>query len=424
METERPHGAVANPFDLPPPTGVRLADASAVIAAVVATGLPLLGGLTTGWEAWRVGLYLTLATLYLAFIVLSGGAGAFHRWLCAHPVISFGAVGLICMGLVATSGDALIQPVVFTVPFVAALVVMGAGRAAWLGAAYMALLGVGLWLNGERDIAGLLYPVGVYSALLVFMAGFVGLAQEQAAARERADALSAELAAERDTMAALAAENARLAAENALTATLAERNRIARELHDTIAQGITAVAMQLEAAERAFGRDPERARQRVARANELARATLAEVRRSVWTLAAPMVEGPALGAALVTLAERFGERTGVVAHYDHAGPPLTLDSERATQLLRIAQEALQNVERHAAACHVELGTRHEVDGTVALWVHDDGRGFDPTTPPAPSDGGGFGLLSLRERARLAGGALAIESAPGDGTTITLTLPAE
>jgi signal transduction histidine kinase len=424
MASERPQTASPPALGPPPTGGLQLADASAIIAGVVAIGLPLLSGLVDGWSIWRIGLYLALATPYLGFIVASTFPGPFRQWSCAHPILGFGGLGLVCAGLVATSGDTLIQPVVFTVPFVSAIIVMGVRRAAWLGAAYMAMLAAGIWLHGERDLAGIFYPVGVYSALMVFMASFVGLAQEQAAARERADALSAELAVERDAMAALAAENARLAAANALAATLAERNRIARELHDTIAQGLTAVAMQLEAAERAFGRDPERARQRVARANVLARETLVEVRRSVWTLAAPELEGPALGQALATLAERFGERTGLAARYAHSGPPLGLDSERAAQLLRIAQEALQNVERHAAARCVELGTRHEVGGAVALWVSDDGRGFDAGAPPASSNGGGFGLHSLRERARLAGGTLAIASAPGHGTTITVTLPAE
>jgi signal transduction histidine kinase len=162
----------------------------------------------------------------------------------------------------------------------------------------------------------------------------------------------------------------------------------------------------------------------MARANELARETLAEVRRSVWTLAAPMVEGPAMGHALAALVERFGERTGVAASYHHEGPPLDLDSERATQLLRIAQEALLNVEKHAAAGQVELGTRHAPGGDTALWVRDDGRGFEPGAAHARADGGGFGLHSLRERARLARAELQIVSAPGRGTTVTVTLPGE
>lgn len=408
----------------PPDRGGRLADASAVVAAVLATALPLLGGLGAGWPPWRLALYLALACAYLASIWLYGASPAARGWLCERPAVSYGGAGLLAAALVATSGDAVIQPIALTVPFVSALIALGPRRAAWVGAAYMGLLAAAIWLGGERSLAGMAYPVGVYSALLVFMAGFVGLAQEQAAARERADALAAELAAERDAMAALAAENARLAAENAVAATLAERNRIARELHDTIAQGLTATAMQLEAAERAFARDPARSRARLARAHELARETLAEVRRSVWALAAPEVEGPALGAALAALAERFGERTGVAAAYSHEGPPLDLGSERAAQLLRIAQEALQNVERHAAARRVELGTRRGPDGAVALWVRDDGRGFDPAAPQARADGGGFGLHSLRERARLAGAELLIDSAPGAGTTVAVSIPPE
>lgn len=403
--------------------GRGLANTSGVLAALVATALPLFGGLATGWAPARLGLYLALAALYLAFIWLYQADNRLGRWLCDHHAVSFGGAGLVCTALVALSGDALIQPIAFTVPFVFALFVFGR-RAAWLGAAYMALLAAGIWLSGERHPAAILYPVGVYSALLVFMTGFVGLAQDEAAARSRADNLAAELAAERDAMAALAAENARLAAENAAAATLAERNRIARELHDTIAQGLTAVTMQLEAAERAFERDQARARARLGRAHELARETLSEVRRSVWTLAAPVGEGQALGEALAALAARFGERTGVVALYNHEGPPLALPSERTTQLLRIAQEALHNVERHAEARQVTIGTRHEPDGGVALSVRDDGKGFAPDAPQARADGGGFGLHSLRERARLAGAELAIDSGPGRGTTVTVSLPPE
>lgn len=393
-----------------PSEGVGLADASAVLAALVATVLPLLGGLAMGWAPGRVALYLALAGAYLAFIRLYRGDTAAGRWLYAQPAAGFLGSGLLSAALVVVSGDGVIQPIAFSVPFVFALFNLGAAVAARVGALYMALLAAALWLGGERSAPGIVYPVGVYSALLVFMAGFVRLAQEQAIARARADAL--------------AAENARLADEAALAATLAERNRIARELHDTIAQGLTAVTMQLEAADRAFERDPARARARLARAQALARETLAEVRQSVWTLAAPAVEGARLGEALAALAARFGERTGLEAAYAHTGPPLDLDSERAVQLLRIAQEALQNVERHADARRVELGTRRDPDGAVALWVRDDGRGFDPEADQARADGGGFGLHSLRERARLAGGSLRIESEPGRGTTVTVSIPGE
>jgi signal transduction histidine kinase len=219
--------------------------------------------------------------------------------------------------------------------------------------------------------------------------------------------------------AAVAIENARLYEQARLSATLAERNRLARELHDTIAQGLTAVTMQLEAAQRSFDRDSARARSRLGRAHELARETLADVRRSVWILAEPLVDGGALPEALDALTQRFAERTGLPASYRHQGGQPALQHSAATQALRVVQEALQNAEKHAQATHVEVASRLG-DTALHLEVRDDGVGFEPSAPQ-PGDGG-FGLLSLRERARLAGGELLVESAPGAGTRISLVIP--
>jgi signal transduction histidine kinase len=220
--------------------------------------------------------------------------------------------------------------------------------------------------------------------------------------------------------AAVAIENARLFEQARLSAALAERNRLARELHDTIAQGLTAVTMQLEAAQRGFERDQARARARVARAHELARDTLQDVRRSVWTLAEPLIDGGALSEALGDLAQRFGERTGIAAHYDHSGPPPRIDNAAATQVVRIVQEALANVEKHARASTVAVETAAGEEGLRVL-VRDDGVGFGTDAPRGVASGG-FGLISLRERARLAGGTLRVESAPGQGTQVVVTIP--
>jgi signal transduction histidine kinase len=222
-------------------------------------------------------------------------------------------------------------------------------------------------------------------------------------------------------VAAVAIENARLYEQSRQSATLSERNRLARELHDTIAQGLTAVTMQLEAAQRGFERDPARARTRIGRAHELARETLEDVRRSVWTLAAPLIDGRMLGGALEDLTDQFAARTGMPASYQHSGPPPPLDHAAATQVLRIVQEALQNVEKHARASMVDIGSE-VAGGEVRVWVRDDGVGFAPEAPPAAPNGSGFGLLSLRERARLSGGTLDIASAPGAGTRIAVTIP--
>jgi signal transduction histidine kinase len=221
--------------------------------------------------------------------------------------------------------------------------------------------------------------------------------------------------------AAVAIENARLYEQARLSATLAERNRLARELHDTIAQGLTAVTMQLEAAQRGFDRDAARARTRITRAHELAREALADVRRSVWTLAAPLVDGNALSAALEDVVARFAARTGLNANYAHNGPPIELDHPAATQVLRIVQEALLNIEKHARAKTVQVGSTME-DGALRVWVRDDGVGFAADAPHEhAASGNGFGLLSLRERARLAGGTLEVESAPGEGTVVSITI---
>jgi signal transduction histidine kinase len=330
--------------------------------------------------------------------------------------------GLICCALVGLSGDRYVQPLAFTVPFVIAVISLSPLRAAAVGLLYLGLMALGLLISVGPDPGTLIFPPAIYGAMMLFMYAAVRIAQEHADARRAAATLAVDLARERDTLAILVAENARLAAENAAAATLAERNRIARELHDTIAQGLTAVTMQIEAAQRAAERDPERMRARLARAHTLARETLADVRRSVWALAAPEIPGDDLGAALAEQARRFGERTGLAATYQHSGPPLDLPSDRAVQALRIVQEALQNVEKHADATRVELGSC--INGVATrVWVRDNGCGFDPAAPHA-SAGSGFGLISLRERARLAGGDLEIASAPGVGTRVSLSIPAE
>lgn len=219
--------------------------------------------------------------------------------------------------------------------------------------------------------------------------------------------------------AAAAIQNARLFEQAAQSATLAERNRLARELHDTIAQGLTALGMQLEAAQRAFDRDHERAKARLARASELARETLGDVRRSVWTLAAPLEDGQELALALDETTRRFSSRSGVAARFTHMGGEPALEHGVATQVLSIVGEALANVEKHAGASSVEVASELD-DTSLRVWVRDDGAGFEVGTLKAA--GGGFGLFSLRERARLAGGTLGIDSRLGQGTTVSLCIP--
>jgi signal transduction histidine kinase len=274
-------------------------------------------------------------------------------------------------------------------------------------------------LANQASGMGLLLP-------LVSKGATIGALELQGAPARPSAADDARLLQPFADVAAVAIENARLFEQAGLSATLSERNRLARELHDTIAQGLTAVTMQLEAAQRGFERDPARARARVARAHELARDTLQDVRRSVWTLAAPLVDGHALGVALDDLTQRFAARTGIAASYRHDGPPPQIGHAAATQVLRIVQEALANVEKHARAAAVVVGSA-SADGELRVWVRDDGVGFAPDALASAGHdngaaSGGFGLISLRERARLAGGAIHIESAPGEGTRIMIVIP--
>jgi signal transduction histidine kinase len=257
---------------------------------------------------------------------------------------------------------------------------------------------------------------------LIFQDQTIGVLELQGRADRAFTAVDVGLLQPFADTAAVAIQNARLYEQAGLSATLAERNRLARELHDTIAQGLTAVTMHLEAAQRSFDRYPDRARARLVRASELSRQTLADVRRSVWTLAAPLGDGVALPAALDDLVQNFATRTGLAATYTHSGPPPPLDAAAATQAVRIMQEALLNVEKHAQATTVTVQSETN-DGAVRVSVQDDGQGFDPQAPPRDgSTGSGFGLFSLQERARLAGGHLQVQSAPGTGTQITLLIP--
>ncbi len=220
--------------------------------------------------------------------------------------------------------------------------------------------------------------------------------------------------------AAVAIHNARLYAQSRLSATLHERNRIARELHDTIAQGLTAISMQLEAAQRSFERDSARTRTRVTRAAELTHETLDDVRRSVWLLGSPLLDGSTLVDALADVATRFEQRTGITTIFQHQGPAPSLDPTAASEIVRIVQEALHNIEKHAQASSVTVTTVNDTDA-LRVEIGDNGVGFAQDQQRGLNASGGFGLTSIRERARLIGGVLTIDSAPGQGTRIHVTI---
>jgi two-component system, NarL family, sensor kinase len=215
----------------------------------------------------------------------------------------------------------------------------------------------------------------------------------------------------------IAVERARLAENATRLARAEERTRIAREIHDTLAQGLTAIALNIEGAMHRLDRRPDQARERLERALAMARENLDEARRSVLDLrAAARLEGKPLAEALAGLARAFTSDTGIPVRLQaaHIGQlPLRTESE----LFRIAQEALTNVRKHAHAREVEVALRRR-GPTLSLTVRDDGRGFSSRIRHRD----GHGLVGMRERAKLLGGRLSISSSPGKGTRIVARVP--
>jgi two-component system, NarL family, sensor kinase len=214
----------------------------------------------------------------------------------------------------------------------------------------------------------------------------------------------------------LAVERGRLAEEEASAARSGERTRLAREIHDTLAQDLTAIALQLESALRDVPRDSPAA-QRIATALDVARASLAQARASVLNLRADPLAGRPLAAALAALARGLTSETGIrVTLHDGGAPSLPYEVEG--ELFRIVSEALTNARLHANASRIDVELDGVDDGHVVLRVRDDGTGFDP----AVRDDERYGLRGMEERARLIGGTLRVESSPAAGTLVEAVVP--
>ena len=200
---------------------------------------------------------------------------------------------------------------------------------------------------------------------------------------------------------------------------LDERRRMAQEIHDTLAQGLTGIVTQLQAAEQAASRTPDDLagwRRHVDAATRLARESLTEARRSVDALRPEPLEGCRLSDALAGVAERWSALNGIPAQVTTTGTARPIDQEAEFALLRAAQEALANVARHAHASRVGL-TISYMENEVAVDVRDDGAGFDPALA-----GSGFGLVAMRQRIAALSGTLQVESEPGGGTAISACVP--
>jgi signal transduction histidine kinase len=199
---------------------------------------------------------------------------------------------------------------------------------------------------------------------------------------------------------------------------LGERTRIARDIHDTLAQGFVGISMQLESVRETFSGAPAEAARHLERARELVRESLAEARRSVRELRPRALEQSNLASALAELAQGLTNgKTVILFHSSGAPRPVAFHAE--DNLFRIAQEAVTNALKHAGARRIDILLEHR-RRSVRLTVRDDGRGFDPGATPSDA---GFGLVGMRERAEALGGELSVGAATGGGAEVSIEVKA-
>jgi signal transduction histidine kinase len=277
--------------------------------------------------------------------------------------------------------------------------------------------------GGFRDLSPALAAIVAVIALVnaALVTTFVSIGQKAEERSEQRQRMLVQLAEANRRLEESNAENAGLHAQLLSQAreagVLEERQRMAREIHDTLAQGLTGIITQLQAAEQASG-DQAGWRRHVSAATRLARESLSEARRSVDALRPESLEKGRLSDALAGVAERWSALHGIAVQVTTTGTVRPVRPDAEFTLLRAAQEALANVAKHARATRVGL-TLSYMDDEVALDVRDDGRGFDGSAGST----GGFGLAAMRQRVEGLSGTLQVESEPGGGTAISACVPA-
>ncbi|NTW38331.1 MAG: sensor histidine kinase [Cellulomonadaceae bacterium] len=276
---------------------------------------------------------------------------------------------------------------------------------------------------GAATLAGYGLPEIVVGPVLAWATGVVVVVAVEALLRDAED--------KQRTFDELTEAREHLAAAEREGAVSHERERLAREIHDSLAQGLSAIDLLLRAARTAVEQGDERASSYLMQAQDAARDNLVEARRVVEALAPVPLDNVTLAGALARLAARVqrANDTGVDAptvHVQVAGEERPLSVRVESALLRATQSALGNVVQHARARHVALTLTFEPDAVV-VDVVDDGQGFDATqTAPRSPHGthGGFGLTAMASRMRELGGSLSIETSPGEGTAVALRVPTD
>jgi signal transduction histidine kinase len=351
----------------------------------------------SGWT--RLTALGTAVLLLTWFLVVLGPRGA--GWHDRRRVLLFWAGAAALVAVLAGLSPVYVLVLYGLIPLL--FTTLGwSGLVGVVGLAALVGWRAQVWDDGAEAALGLLTVV----CLALGIAAVLDAVEQQSSRR-------------RDALAALTATRAELAETARRAGVLEERERLARDLHDTVAQGLTSVVTHLEAAEQAWEQRPGDARGHLSVARDAARDGLGDARRAVAALRPDLLEGRTLHQALERRADRWSAATGVVAVVETTGEPVPLHPDAETALLRAAEEALANAAKHARATRVTL-TLSWLGDAVALDVDDDGVGFADV--PAPREHSGFGLPGLRERLAAVGGRLEVESAPGEGTTLMAQVP--
>lgn len=343
---------------------------------------------------WTVALAVAVCALYAVTAVLAHrqpGQRSQHPWIpwMVALVAAWAALVVVAPSFAWCS---------FAIFFLTRTAFRGwAGYVA--GGATAAATAVGLFrMSDWTDIAMLLGPLAVGALLTLIY-----------------DKIERDAALQRRLFDDVTQAQEQLAAKQREAGIATERERVSREIHDTVTQGLASSLLLLEAAQRSW--PAETAHDDVRKATDLLRRNLADTRSLVHELSAPGLETGPLPEALEHAARQYVDNISVQV----TGEPQPLPSEVRHALLRVTQSAVANIKLHARANHASVTVGYLPDA-VTLDVFDDGRGFDPAAVPPPSADGGYGLRAMRQRVEQLGGELSVESSPGEGTIIAAQFP--
>ncbi len=401
-----------SPFHQDETTPAAAIDRSAWLVAFV-----VFVGLTVSWlqggASWSFALQSTVVGLVYLWLTVGLGDQLLEGRRKTPAWIYF-ALQLLTLGVLAY---VFIQHRTFGVIWLLHMPLITHARMMLspLGTALVCLASLG-WMTahvqilaGWQEVPGSIFGIGTAVAFVLF---FTDIAMREASARAKSQKLGEKLEEANRRLGAYAVQAEELAAAR-------ERARMAREIHDSVGHSLTAVHMQIEAARTMLGRDEAKTRSALDKAQMCIQDGLTEIRRSVSALRADPLDGRGLDEALADLADVSSD-SGLPVRLRVSGPRRPLNADTTLVLYRCAQEGLTNARKHAQARHVSLELDYSradgSEGSIGLRVQDDGIGAE-----APE--GGFGLLGLRERAQQMGGRLDIQSTPGEGFVLKLTVPA-